>query len=298
MNNQTLPNLIVIGANKAGTSSLHAYLGQHPEIFMCYPKEPMFFLMQESSKASSTDYRVAGDKSGASFTIEEYKKLFEKGQNKKIRGESSTAYLANPRCAKRIKEMVPDVKIIAVLREPVDRAFSNYKMYVQRGFEKMSFEQAIEEEIKTGRLDYPDGMRYLALSKYSDSIKEYQKYFDDNQMKVFLYDQFRKDPISMVKEIFGFLKVDLNFQPSFEKEHNVSTIQRYAPDSFIFKCISFFGKVFRKLRLKRMAETIEGKKIKKLKLSQETNMRLKKYFNSEIIELEKLLGKDLTIWKN
>ena len=135
----TMPNFLIIGANKGGTTSLYNYLNQHPEIFMSPVKEPMFFTTVECNYTK--EEKKSKGLSDAATTIEDYQKLFRGVENEKAIGEASTAYLANPRCAKVIKKYVTDMKLISVLRHPVDRAYSNHKMYVRRGLEKRSFDR-------------------------------------------------------------------------------------------------------------------------------------------------------------
>ncbi len=298
MKTEHLPNLLIIGANKAGTSSLHAYLAQHPDIFMSSPKEPMFFVTWGLEKPESDDPRYTKSVPYFYNELDQYEALFEKGKKFKIRGESSTAYLANPECAKKIHELIPDTKIIAVLRNPIDRAFSNYVMYRGWEIEKKSFEDAIQEELTDGRKDYPQGMRYLSLGNYSVSISEYKKYFPSHQMKIILYDDFLKNPDNILKEIHAFLGVDPNFIPNMNERHNVVNVRRFKANGFADRFLNLFQRIFRKIGMKKLSEKTENYRFLKLKPSQKEKKMLAEYYRNEIGELARIINKDLSNWNN
>lgn len=124
-----LPNLLIIGAAKSGTSALHKYLGEHPEIFMSEPKEPRFFLVWNNPEQMAINEKENHFVFNRYNTIEKYQQLFVNGRGCAIRGESSPQYLTYAHCAGKIKKLIPNAKIIVVLRNPVDRAFSHYVMY-------------------------------------------------------------------------------------------------------------------------------------------------------------------------
>lgn len=297
LNHNQLPNLIIIGANKAGTTSLHEYLDQHPEIFMSDPKEPMFFAHSPSSKANKQCSRgCLPPQRDVVDTLEKYQKLFEQGGNHKIRGESSTAYLANPSCAKKIAGLLPAVKIVAVLRNPVDRAYSNYVMYKSWGGEHKSFAQAIEEELNDGRLNYPQGMRYLELGKYFCSLVEYRGVFGE-RVKIVLYDEFKNNPTKVIKDVFSFVEVDVNFEPNMTKKHNVNRVKRFACGGMIDRVCNSTRKIANGIGLHRIASEIEHFQFCRPDMSPDVRKQLVCYFNEEIERLQEFIGADLTRWK-
>ena len=122
-----MPNFLVIGANKSGTSSLYEYLGQHPEVYMSPVKEPLYF--SQSGKppiGNRPDLVLQRD---ATRTLDEYLALFAGVTDEKAIGEASTSNLSNPRAPTCIREALPEAKLVAVLRHPAERAFSAYSMY-------------------------------------------------------------------------------------------------------------------------------------------------------------------------
>src|SRR6188508_1581564 len=135
---QKLPNFFIVGAPKAGTTSLYYYLKRHPEVFMSPIKEPNFFAYEETIKQNLYH------KEKGVGTLEEYKDLFAEanGRHKAI-GEASVSYLFYPPVPERIKQMVPDAKIIISLRNPVDRALSHYYMEYKLGYVNVPLEDIL-----------------------------------------------------------------------------------------------------------------------------------------------------------
>lgn len=211
----TLPNFLIIGANKAGTTSLAYYCNQHPEIFISAVKEPMFFTSSRVG-ASRAESKLA--EPYFSFTLEEYSSLFS-GTEKSVRGEASTAYLANPECALWIKKILPHVKLIAVLRNPLDRAFSSYKMYRGNGIEQRTFEEAVLHEIEFGTKGISQGRHYLKLGLYGAQLTLFKKYFPDEQLLICDYERLNADSVAFLKDIFNFLGVGQFIPPKLDRKN-------------------------------------------------------------------------------
>src|ERR1051325_6146140 len=141
----TMPNFLVIGAVKSGTTALHRYLKQHPDIFMSTPKELRFFPFEDRPP----DFRGPGDAEDmkpAVKSIGDYRARFAEGARHPARGESSPLYLYYPRSAERLRHHIPDAKLIAILRHPADRAYSQYLMKVRDGHERLDFAAALDAE--------------------------------------------------------------------------------------------------------------------------------------------------------
>ena len=292
-----LPNFLVIGAAKAGTTALHAYLSEHHEIFMTRPKEPRFFLVWNNPEQMLIHERENRPEFNRYNTIEKYSELFVNGKDCAVRGESSPQYLANAHCAAKIKKLVPHAKIIVVLRNPVDRAFSHYLTYKNWRAEKKNFEEAINEEMKTGRFDYIQEMRYLSMGKYTRQLKVYLSMFSPDQLKICLYDDFKNDSLNFLKDIFRFLCVDDTFVPDLQHKHNVSFIRRYSHDSGMDKVLGVSQRGFRRLKMHSLEEAVKHHRFYKPIFKPETRKKLIGYFADEVSELEKLLNKDLSNWR-
>ena len=140
-----MPTFLIIGADNSGTTALHRYLGQHPDIFISQPKELKFFPWENLKP----DYRGPGDEADLSSVItsvEEYRAYFAAGAGYTARGESSPQYIYFSRAAERIRHHIPDAKLIAVLRHPAERAYSHYLMLRRDGRETLTFGEALAAE--------------------------------------------------------------------------------------------------------------------------------------------------------
>jgi Sulfotransferase domain len=211
------PNFFIVGAAKSGTTSLYQYLRQHPDIYM-----PAELGWKEPSYYCDT-YGVAN--------YEFYLSLFKDANTQKRIGEASTAYLSSPESARRIYDAVPDAKIIMVLRNPVDRAYSLYKWMFQHGYETISrFEEALEAEIHD-RKDKPEFMSgkfykgsfsyywdflYFSSGLYYEQVKRYYHLFPKGQMAVIIFEEFAKDTRQTVRSLYKFLGVDTAFDPEIQ----------------------------------------------------------------------------------
>ena len=215
-----LPDFLILGANKAGTTSLAYYCSQHPEIFFSPVKEPMFFTRLQGEDASRRDATLK--KPFFSFLLRDYLKLFSNATQKQMLGEASTAYLANPNCAVWIRKIIPDAKLIAVLRNPIDRALSCYKMYHSNGVEKRTFEEAIQFELQNGTKGIPQGQQYLKLGLYASQLKSFLSFFPRKQLRLLDYEKFNKDSVNFIAAIFNFLGV-CKFVPKDLQRKNVAT---------------------------------------------------------------------------
>lgn len=292
-----LPNLLIIGAAKAGTTSLHNYLDQHPQIFMAKRKEPRFFLLWENPEKIALHIKEGRNEINKYSTLEAYQSLFADSENYPIKGESSTAYLANPECADKIKKLIPDVKIIALLRNPVERAFSNYVIYKNWRMEKMSFDKAVDEEIKTGRHSYQQPMQYLHMGKYVDSLKKYFSLFPGNQVRIYLHDEFNKNTKNVIRDIFEYLGVDSAFVPDLQTKYNNSYIRRYGQFPKFDNFLSRIQGSFRKFNSPSMEEIVRKHRFYRPAFEEVTRKKLIDYYATEISELEMLLDRDLSAWK-
>ena len=217
-----LPNFLIIGAAKSGTTALYAYLKDHPQVFMSPVKEPRYFAFAgESLDPLNPVHR------STVTDLEEYKNLFAGAEDAIALGEASPSYLHNPNAPPHIRAMVPEAKLIAILRNPADRAFSHFMHFVKLGRETtLDFREA---------LDNPDGVssgswfprrNYLSFGYYGLQLKRYFSLFDRSQMKIFIYEEFRKDPLSALEEIYEFLGIQTNFRPDTQRQINVSGIPR------------------------------------------------------------------------
>lgn len=240
-----LPDFLIIGAQKAGTTSLHHYCNQHPNLCMADVKEPMFFA---STTPPATTFQEQTLKSPYHFFyLNEYSSLFKKAVLAKpirrsflsflakplggfstspLLGEASTAYLANPfPSSVWIKKMIPDVKLIVILRNPIQRAVSAYKMYAKTGADSRSLEEAIEFGLNGKEVSIAQGQRYLTLGLYARQLGPFLKIFRKEQIFIGDYDEFDSDNLGFLQKVLAFLQVE-PFVPKDLKRLNVYDAKR------------------------------------------------------------------------
>ncbi|MBD0823865.1 sulfotransferase family protein [Aestuariibaculum marinum] len=278
------PNFLIIGSNKGGTTSLFQYLTAHPEVFKPTIKEPMFFNYYDNQGEDGNFRAQLVIKS-----LESYNKLFEGSELFKAAGESSTSYLANPYCAKHIYDFNPSMKIIAVLRNPIERAFSNYLMYVRWGDEKRNFSKALKDELEGKEL--PQGKQYIYLGYYLQALEVYKKQFGTEQLRVYLNEDLKHSPYETYKDICNFIGVNDDFVPDFSRRYNtndkvdirpVYKMLRYLDDKYAYtKCLPY--------RIKKHI-------YKKPVIKQRDKALLLSIYKSEIESLSNFLNRDLSHW--
>jgi hypothetical protein len=205
-----LPNLIIIGAGKAGTTSLHRYLDEHPDVYMCHPKEARFFIHD-------------GWRAG----LEWYESLFPKPAL--VRGEATPSYSIYPitkGVPSRIHDLIPDAKLMYIVRDPIERIPAHYS---QRhvglgGKETRSLDEAVRSALRHG--DDPVNP-YLAASRYATQLERYLEYFPLEQILVIDNAELRSQRKAVLREVFRFLGIDESFEsPRFEEDFNTRSDQR------------------------------------------------------------------------
>ena len=217
----TMPNFFIIGAQKAGTTSLYHYLKQHPQVYMSPHKEPHFF------EGMHSDFRRPGRRSTPVTDLGEYQRLFEGVSGEKAIGEASASYLYSPKAPALIKRSIPEAKLIAVLRNPAERAYSNFLYCVQVGREPLaSFAEALEAEGARMRDNWGPLWHYKQKGFYYGQVKRYFDTFGRDRVGIWLYEDLRDDPVKMLRDVFRFLDVDGRFVPDMSMEYNPTGLPR------------------------------------------------------------------------
>lgn len=200
------PNLFVIGAMKSGTSSLHKYLGEHPQIYMTEEKEPHYFVKELNWRK--------GEKW--------YLDLFRNSGDAKIIGESSTYYTKLPTfqgIAERIEDFAPDAKFIYIMRDPVKRCISQYWHHYQA-------RRSYDEERRDMLTAFRENECYLAYSNYAMQLRPYLERFGERRVFTLTMEEFLAEPAASMHQIFDWLGVDPEFHPSSlgEKVHQTAKV--------------------------------------------------------------------------
>ena len=214
----TMPNFLIIGAMKAGTTSLFNYLKQHPQIYMSPVKEPRFFAIEGEDLHFGEEDPRSRVWAGSVTTIDDYKALFDGVTAEKAIGEASPLYLCSSKASERIQYYLPNVRLIAILRHPVDRAFSHFLHRVNHGFEPiMDFSRALEVDETCHRF------LYIEQGMYSTLLSRYYQNFSRQQIRTYLYDDLQEDTLGLLLDIFRFVEVDESWLIDTSKKYNVSS---------------------------------------------------------------------------
>lgn len=292
------PNFFIVGAAKCGTTSLANNLRQHPQIFMSPRKEPFYFV-------KDAGYR----------DFDEYMALFKNAGDAKAIGEASTGYLFDEDAPSAIKKQFPDAKIIIMLRNPADMAFSHWRHMRIVGNETKSFEEATSDnerryrttdDFKCRVVDWWATYLYLERALYYHQVKRWLDVFGEDNVRVYIFEEFTKNQEKFYKDIFKFLGVDVNFTPNFTWSNEGGELR-----SGVLKNMFLFTKTakdrfphIRKLlpvplraKIQRFLLDINVKKGGKIEMHSETRRKLEAFFMDDVHNLEKLLGRGISAWK-
>ena len=224
--------------------------------------------------------------------------MFDQVNEEKAIGEASPTYIYYPKASELIKHYIPNTKIIAILRHPVDRAYSSYLFRCQFGHEKVSFVEAFREDLEGKRDNWLTG--HLATGGlYYQMLKRYFDKFDPKQIKVVLYDDLRQNSSKLIKDIYKFLEVDYKFIPNTSIKNNMTLGMPKNKFLHLFFNPQKFKTV--KQLIKPIFPRTLGKKIVKSNfsrphLSTETRQELTEVFREDILKLQDLIRRDLSFW--
>lgn len=300
----TMPNFLIIGAAKSGTTALYAYLKQHPDIFMSPVKEPRFFAF-EGEHLSFNGPGDHGEKcSEATITdLKTYQSLFKNVTTEKAIGEASPAYLSSAeKASERIRYYLPEVKLIAILRQPAERAYSAFLHTVKSGYESsLSFEAALALEEKRIQENWESIWHHKQLGYYYEQLKPYFNRFPKEQIRVYLFDDLKGNGSSLVKNIFSFLEVDDSFSPDTSEKVNVSGVPRSLwLHDFLSKnndpIKDLLKPLFPKKLRNQLVKKMKHSNLQKPQLSYATRQELNQLYREDILKLQDLIGRDLTSW--
>ena len=295
----TMPNFLVIGAAKGGTTALHRYLGQHPQIYMSQPKELRFFPFENQRP----DYRGPGDAlyvSSMLYSIEDYQAHFAESPAYPARGESSPLYLYFPRSAERIRHYIPEAKLIAILRHPAERAYSQYMMIKRDGLETLGFAEALAVEEQRIADHWGHLWHYRRRGFYAAQLQRYFDIFRREQLKIYLYEDYVADPVGLMQDLFRFLNVDDTFVPDMSVRHNESLIPRSRKLQVFLteprRIKRLFKSVVPEGWSRRVGDRLRRQNLTKPPLPQEIRRQLTEVYRADIIRLQDMLQRDLSHW--
>lgn len=296
------PNFFILGAGKCGTTSLYRYLNQHPDVFLANPKETHFF---------DLNYEVGMD--------EYWKRYFSQYTCELAIGEATPSYCFLPFVAKRIFKECPDARLILILRNPVERAYSTWWMLRTQGVVRDSFDKAIRKNLCDRPIDFSDeggeylwrehylGMQdgrldiipmYLQEGYYVNYVRLYLDMFPKDQLKVVLFDDLRASPTRLMRDLWMFLGVRSDVDLSDLVPQNAAVSGLAIP----LKQLAYRNALIRAARdmlptsIKNNLKGFLSKASKRPEMEPNLRTQLCEHFQPYNAALESLLGIDLSVW--
>lgn len=285
----TVPNFMIIGVAKAGTTSLYRYLDQHPQVFMCPIKGTNYFGYEDACDWQWGDEGEPPALHNFQVTsFEAYKAMFANVSDEVAIGEASPQYIRCPTAARRIQQCLPGVKLIASLRNPADRAFSGFLMRTRRG----EVVADVYEELTPQSSHVKEGFYYRRLKRFFDL-------FPKDQVKVIIFEEFKADPAATVGDLFEFVEVDTAFQPDTSTRHNPAAIPRSRLLNRLFYSRTLIRTANAVLPkgMRQMAKDIRQRNLMRPpQFPADLRASLLNHYRDDILKLETLIGRDLSVW--
>ena len=297
------PNFFIVGAPKAGTTSLYQYLSQHPDVFMSPNKEPCF---------------LAPDFSSPSYPSSEeaYLQYFRGGKGRRRIGEATTSYLYSKEAAERIQQFAPGSKIIAMLRNPVDLVVSLHAQYLKMGVEDIAdLDKALhaEEDRRMGRR-LPAGLKlpkeyllYREVPKYCEQIRRYYRVFGRDNVHTMLFDDFKHDVKGEFARVCNFLEIPVICPSEFTIENPGQTPRSVMLQHILISRLPRAVAPILPIIPPPVRRSLKGmyRYLVRVNLRQgkremyaATREMLREYYRDEIAELGNMLRRDMTAWLN
>jgi len=274
-----IPDFVVAGASKAGTEWLKLCLKEHPEIFVPVGLTPDYF----SHRYSNSD--------------QWYRSLFESSKPDQVTGEKSTSYIICPPAARRLYEFNPDVDVFFVLRDPTERAYSHYKMYLRKGKVDDNVDSLLSDDSPLVR----EGLYYQQMSRFLD-------YFDRNQVHILLFDDLKTDSVTFLRDMYSRLGVDPSFTPEMADQRYHVTKSRPRFQGLYNVVVAFIRELRKRTHwANRWLEYLRKEGYVNIfhrlnrgepfpELSDKRRKELADFYREDIEKLEQMIGRDLSHW--
>jgi hypothetical protein len=298
----TTPNFLVIGAQKCGTTALCHALCRHREVYMSPIKEPFYFVLD----GAPPSYPVPDARymKRLRYTDEGYRQLFQDVDGQSAIGEASALYLSSyhpERTAARIHAFNPQMRLIALLRQPAERAWSAFHYYRSHGYEPLRcFDEALAVEEERRRAGWCPDLWHRSNGRYFANLKPYFDRFPREQIRVYLYEDLSQRPHEVLQDVFEFLGVDRAAKIALQRMNETRTYRSYRLHRFLStpnpvrrilqNLLS--GCVFASLN----RWVIERNQLPKPVLDVERWRTLTESYRSDIEQLQVLIGRDLSHW--
>jgi len=298
--NDRRPRFFVVGGSRCGTTTLHHALTHHPGIFVPPDKSPNFFTAEDMADYPGSAAMAA--MKGHSVTSEpEYRTLFASAREDQLLGEVSPVYLQSIHTAGRIARFSPEAKIVAILRDPVDRAFAHYVGRRRDGLEtRTRFQETIAEELADPRPRPVAFNCYLAIGQYGYFLKSFYDAFPAERIKLLFFDDLVRDPVAVLQDLFGFLEVAPLGDSLPLEQKNRGGIIRNPLLRAVWTRTALLRAGLRRHLPSTIRDTV-GKlflsNMQRPSLDSGLREKLRHYFADDLRELEILSGRNLDLWR-
>lgn len=299
-----LPSFLFVGTAKAGTTSLYHYLKEHPDI--CIPSKETFYFLNDKYQDNNLSYPKQRSSEQVVFSEQDYDDLYNSCDHK-IAGEIGTGYLYHyQHCIPKIKKKLgKEVKVLIILRNPIDRTYSSYQHFLKDLHEEGSFEDSLDQEESRMSEGWDFMWHHKSVGLYYNQVKAYLSEFE--HVKIILFDELKGNPQKVFSDICEFIGASDKARPDFKRQFNPSGVpkvawfQKLITQETIFKRI--FRPVFRLIygeeRRSAIKKNIKSKNLKRVSpMSEETKSMLINFFKEDIKQLEGLIGLNLSHWYN
>jgi hypothetical protein len=269
------PNFFIVGAARAGTTSLYQYLRRVSGIYMSALKEPRYFCADRELELSAP---------APIRSQRKYLRLVADAKNATVVGEASPQYLCDPDAPRLIHEAVPDARILMSLRDPVERTFSHYLLHRRMGVQSLPAREALRRDF------------YLREGRYARPVQRYRELFGSERVKVLIFEEFVHDARKGVNDVLAFLGIDAEPPDSVGEIHNAFAKPRGLLAALIYQNNSLraAARALFSDRLRRSArERILLKQTDKPALPDETRRFLQEMYRDDVLNLEQILGRPL-----
>lgn len=295
-----MPDFLVIGAARAGTTAIYSYLRQCPDIFMPRIKEPNFFAFegqQLSCRGPGADYI-----NNSVTRLADYRGLFATAPVAAILGEASPLYLFAEQAAARIRHHAPDARLVVVLRNPVEQAFSHFMFATKQRIEPLAdFVAALHAEDQRIADGWQPLFGYSTFPRYADQMARFLALFPREQILIRLYEEFEGDPATLMQNILAHIGVTSGFRPDMAQKYNAGGVPKNrAFQDFLMKSnpvTRAIGTIIPQQTRLRLRDRLAA-----LNLKRETGMPpearaiLLDRLGDQIKALEPMIGRDLSGW--
>lgn len=294
MTDRWCPDFFVIGAYKSGTTTLHHLLRAHPELYLPARKEPSYYAFAgqpaDAHPAAATSVR---DRSA-------YRDLFAAAPAGALTGEVSPAYLSVPRAFDALAAEAPDARFVAILRDPVARAYSDYLMYVRDGVEPLhDFAAALAQQDQRSERGLPTG-NYLSTGFYGSQLLPYYERFGPDPILVLLFEDFVADVVGSMRAVFAHLGVTPDVPLPADRRFNVSGVPSSRTSRVLLRARHRLAPTLGRAVPERAKQRIDRRLQRRLErppLDPVVQARLRRLYRDDVALLRRLTGHDLTRWE-